>query len=253
MRHFVCGLAVVLACGVARADEGEDAAAKWAESVEGRVVRDAKAAGKPVVEVAFGPANKKVTDDGLKELKAFKHLKNLSFFFCENITDAGMKHVKELTTLETLSLTNTGVADDGIAELKGLKNLKTLYTAGSIFMTDKSAKTIGTFANLESLTLPSTITPKGVKDLAGLKKLKSLYIGGATLSDEAVKDIADNMPQLEGLNLGTLAGNGLTDESVPHLARLKKLKTLSIIGAKLTDTGLKSLQKALPDCTITTR
>jgi internalin A len=253
MRHFVCGLAVVLACGVARADEGEDAAAKWAESVEGRVVRDAKAAGKPVVEVAFGPVNKKVTDDGLKELAGLKNLKSLTIFFCDQIGDAGMKHVKGLTTLETLGLGNTSVTDDGLAELKDLKKLKSLTVSGCIRMTDKSAETIKTFADLEYLSLPSTITPKGVKDLAGLKKLKSLYIGGATLSDEAVKDIADNMPQLEGLNLGTLAGNGLTDESVPHLARLKKLKTLSIIGAKLTDTGLKSLQKALPDCTITTR
>jgi hypothetical protein len=253
MRHFVCGLTVVLAGCVARADEAEDAAAKWAESVGGRVVRDAKAAGKPVVEVAFGPVNKKVTNDGLKELAGLKNLKTLTIFFCDQIGDAGMKHVKGLTTLESLSLGNTSVTDDGLAELKELKKLKSLTVSGCIRMTDKAAETIKTFADLEYLSLPSTITPKGVKDLAGLKKLKSLYIGGARLSDAAVKDIADNMPDLQDLNLSTFSGNGLTDESVPHLSRLKKLKTLSIAGAKLTDTGLKSLQMALPGCTITTR
>ena len=56
----------VLALGsTARADDAEDAAATWVESVGGNVFRDEKANGKPVIKVSFGPANK-VTDDGLR-------------------------------------------------------------------------------------------------------------------------------------------------------------------------------------------
>lgn len=249
MRRFICVLAVVLVAGVTRADDGEDAAVKWVEGVGGRLSRDTKAEGKPVVEVSFGPVNKKVTNDGLKELAGLKSLKTLTMFFCDQITDAGMKHVKELAALDTLNLGNTGVTDDGLAELKGLK-LKSLTVSGCVRMTDKATETIKGFAGLDYLSLPSTITPRGVKNLVGLKKLKSLYIGGATLSDAAIKDIADNMPDLEYLELGASAGNGLTDDAVPHLARLTKLKHLGIAGSKLTDTGLKALQTALPDCAV---
>ena len=207
-RMLVCGcVAVLFLAPVVRADDAEDAAAKWVEGVGGKVTRDATANGKPVVEVFFG-SNKKVTNDGLKELQGLKNLKSLTVFFCEQITDDGMKHVKGLTTLEKLSITNTGVGDDGVAALKDLKNL------------------------------------------TALKKLKLLYIGGASLTDAAVKDIADNMPDLEGLEIGA-RGLAVTDDSVPHFAKLKKLKALGIRGSKLTDTGLKELQKALPNCKIT--
>lgn len=195
MRVFVCGLAAVVVCGLAvRADDAEDAAAKWVEGVGGRVTRDAKADGKPVVEAAFGPVNKKVTDDGLKELKAFKNLKGLTIFFCEQITDAGAKHVKELAGLETLNLGNTSITDAGLAELKGLKKLKSLTVSGCIRMTDKATETVKEFADLEYLSLPSTITDKGVKNLAGLKKLKTLYLSGTAVGDAAVKDIAASFP-----------------------------------------------------------
>ena len=248
MRACVCVL-VVLACSFARADD--DAAAKWAEGVGGKLTRDDTAPGKPVVEANLA-GNKKVTDDGLKNLTGCKSLKTLSLFFNEQITDAGMKHVKELPALESLMLGGTSVTDAGVAELKGLKNLKTLNAAGCIKLTDTSAGTLAGLAALEDLALPSTITDKGVKALTGLKKLKSLYLGGCTaLTDAAVKDIAANFPDLTALDLGATLGTEITDASVPHLAQLQKLKKLGLAGAKISDTGLKVLRDKLPDCKIT--
>ncbi|HSQ56933.1 MAG TPA: hypothetical protein VLM40_14425 [Gemmata sp.] len=253
MRFFFSAMAMALAPTTTWADEAENAAARWVESVGGKIQRDAKVPGKPVVEVTFGPVNKKLTNDGLKELRGLKSLKSLTIFFCDQINDAGMKHLKALTTLEALNIGNSGVTNDGLAELKEIKKLKSLTVSGCIRMTDECVDTIRGFAELDYLSLPSTITPKGVKNLVGLKKLKNLYVGGALLSDAAVKDIADNLPDLEYLELGTFSGNGLTDGAIEHLARLKKLKTLGIAGAKLTATGLKSLQNALPSCSITSR
>jgi internalin A len=252
MWKLLSGTAVVLACAfVVRADEAEDPAAKWAEGVGGTVTRDAKVPGKPVVAVSFGPVNKKVTNDGLKELKAFKNLKNLNIFFCEQITNAGMTHVKELKSLETLSLGNTSVADDGLAELKDLKGLKVLGLAGCIKMTDKAAETINGFIDLEELSLPSTITENGVKKLAGLKKLKTLDLGGADMSDNAVKHIAGAMPDLQSLEIGTESGTRVSDASVRQFAKLKKLRSLGLRGSQVTDKGLKELKELLPDCKIT--
>jgi hypothetical protein len=116
-------------------------------------------------------------------------------------------------------------------------------------------ETVNGFTKLEELSLPSTITAKGVEKLVGLKKLKSFYLGGGSPGDEAVKSIAANMPELEQLELGTFGagGNGLTDASVTHLAKLKKLKRAGLAGSKLTDAGLRDLRAALPDCIITTK
>lgn len=247
----VLALAVsVLGCA-ARADDAEGAAIKWVESVGGKFTRDDAAPGKPVNGVNFGAANKKVTNDGLKELKALKNLKTLVVFFSEQIGDEGAKHIGQLNALEKLTLGNTSVTDAGVAELKGLKNLKSLTLSGNIRMTDTSADTIKNFVALEELSLPSTFTDDGVKKLVGVKKLKTLYIGGARLTDAAVSAIALNMPDLEHLELGTPSGTDITDAVVADLVKLTKLKRLGLSGSKLTESGVKVLREKLPDCTIT--
>jgi hypothetical protein len=248
------GLVAILVGGLARADDADEKAAKWVEGVGGKVIRDTKQPGNPIVEVNLA-ANKKVTNDGLKELAGLKGVKRLSLFFNEKITDDGVAHLKGLTTLEELTLNNTGVGDAGLAELKVLNGLRKLNLAGAIRLTDAAAETINGFAALEELSLPSTITVKGVGKLGGLKKLRTFYLGGGSPGDEAVKTIAENMPDLEGLELGTfgLGGNGVTDASVPYLAKLKKLKKAGLAGSQFTDAGLKELRAALPDCTIKTR
>jgi Leucine-rich repeat (LRR) protein len=233
------------------AAEGDEVAATWVESVGGKLVRDAKTDGRPIIEVDLA-FKKGVTNDGLKNLAGCKNIKSLNLFFDEKITDEGMKHLKELKTLEVLTLTNTGIGDAGLTELKDLKSLKDLGLAGATRLTDKATETVKEFTNLDHLALPSTITEKGVKNLAPLKKLKVLYIGGANLTDGAVKDIAENMPELEELELGLFAKEGtrITDESISQLSKLKKLRKLGLVGSKITAEGLKQLEKALPDCRI---
>lgn len=247
MGKLVSSAALVFVFAVAlRADDAESAAGKWVEKVGGKTTRDAKLPGNPVVAVSFGPLNKAMTNDGLKELKAFPNLKSLTIFFCEQITDEGMVHVKELKSLDSLGLGNTSVTDDGLAELKDLKGLKVLRLAGCIRMTDKATETIKGFTDLEELTLPSTISEVGVKRLLGLKKLKYLYLSGTSIGDSAVKNIS-TFSELETLYLGS----EVTDEAIPDLVRLTKLKRLNLFGSKITGKGLEQLKKSLPDCKVT--
>src|SRR6476620_7732682 len=117
MRTMPVGAVMLLAClsGAARADEAS--AVKAVEKVGGKVTRDDKLPGKPVIEVNLAFAH--VTDASLKELKDLKDLKQLTSLYLNSTlaTDAGLKELKDLQKLTTLALNNTPVTDAGLKEL----------------------------------------------------------------------------------------------------------------------------------------
>ena len=78
-----------------RADEAEDKAVAFMKKIGGKVIRDEKAPGKPVVTVDL--LGTQLTDAGLKELVAFKNLTTLHLAGTK-VGDAG---VKELVALRT--------------------------------------------------------------------------------------------------------------------------------------------------------
>src|SRR5205085_2733916 len=80
-------------------DEADDAEAKAVEAITklgGKVTRDDKLPGKPVIGVILAGTTK-VTDAGLKELKHLKQLTALTLG--GQVTAAGLKEVKELKQL----------------------------------------------------------------------------------------------------------------------------------------------------------
>ena len=118
-RLMLCGLmAGVILCSSApvRADDAEDKAVAFVEKLGGKVTRDEKAPGKPVVTV-FLSGSKKVTDADLKELAALKNLTTLDLIGTE-VTDAGLKELATLKNLTTLNLGFTKVTDAGLKELR---------------------------------------------------------------------------------------------------------------------------------------
>src|SRR5207237_7670324 len=101
MRTMLVGAVMLLAClsGAARADEAS--AVKAVENLGGKVTRDDKLPGKPVIGVNL--AATKVTDADLKQLKAFKQLTSLDLTGTQ-VTDAGMKELADLKKLTSLDL-----------------------------------------------------------------------------------------------------------------------------------------------------
>ena len=76
--------AVVILSATARADEAD--AVKLVEKLGGKVTRDDKQPGKPVVEVNL--SLKKVTDADLKQLKELKQLASPNLFGCRDVVSA---------------------------------------------------------------------------------------------------------------------------------------------------------------------
>jgi len=146
----------------------EEKAVKAIEALGGKVTRDEKLPGRPVVEVDLGKTE--VTDAGLKDLKEFKGLQTLNLHFTK-ITDAGLKDLKELKGLQILNLFFTKITDVGLKDLKELKDLQRLYLSGT------------------------PITDAGLKDLKELKDLRVLFFAGTKISSAGLKDLQQALPK----------------------------------------------------------
>ena len=116
-------LCILCSCAPVHANDAEDKAAEAIKKLRGSVMRDDKAAGKPVVLVDL--RGTKATDADLKDLKEFKSLRTLDLFNTK-VTDAGLKELKEIKSLRILYINKTEVTSDGVKELlKALPDLKT--------------------------------------------------------------------------------------------------------------------------------
>lgn len=131
----------------------------------------------PHLEVSYLQKDAKFSDDFLTPLKDLKgslvHL-NLRG---QDVTDAQMAHLKELTNLTRLHLENTKITDKGLEQIKGLTSLEYLNLYGD------------------------NITDAGLVNLEGMKKLKNLYLWQTKVTEPGAAKLKKALPQCD-INLG---------------------------------------------------
>jgi internalin A len=188
----------------------------------------------------------KVTDAGLKELAGLKSLQAL-YLAETQVTDAGLKELANRKSLQILDVRGTKVTDAGLKELAGLESLQSLYLA-DCQVTDVGLKELAGLKSLQVLNLGHTkVTGAGLKELAGLKSLQALYLYDTAVTDLGLKDLAA-LKNLQLLNLAHCSG--VTDVGLKDLGALKSLKNLRIYLTKVTAAGAAALRKDLPACNI---
>ena len=169
---FACGglLAITLTLVLAgRLLLGEDdtKAEKTIEALGGEVARNPSVPGKPIISVYL--RNTQVTDARLKELAGLQSLQTL-YLDGTNVTDTGLKELAGLKSLQHLNLAGTKVTDAGLKELAGLKSL-------------------------QGLSLQTTlVTDVGLKELAGLKSVQLLNLDGTKVTDAGVEELRKALP-----------------------------------------------------------
>jgi internalin A len=227
----------------ARADDAEDKAVKIVEKLGGRVTRDDKQPGKPVVGVDF--AFSRVGDADLKELTALKSLNTLLLYETA-VTDEGLKALANLDNLIELGLgggqrenpNGPQVTNTGLKQLAGIKKLTKLYLRGKK-ITDASLTEVSTLKNLTKLSLyDAAITERGLKELAPLSSLMYLDLSTPQVTSVSLKDLAP----LKNLNtLNFYLTPLVRDAGLKELAALPNLTTLHLSSTGVTDAGLKDL------------
>ncbi len=169
------------------------------------------------------------------------------------LDDDDVRRLSRLTGLQSLELGGTRVTSAGLAPLRQLVELRNL-SVHSTEVDDEAMSDIAALPHLEAVGLYGTrVTDEGLVALAKSPLLKAAYLGRTAITDQGIEALC----QREGLRaLSVLAGDpkyrdegshpAITDAVVDALLTQPSLEHLDLIGAELTDDGLRRLSEGLP-------
>jgi Leucine-rich repeat (LRR) protein len=97
----------------------------------------------------------KMTDDGLVIIGSFPQLESLVLSRQQRITDAGLKHLSNLKTLQSITLEGTNISDAGIQHLRGLTEL-TRLALDNTKVGDETLRLAETMPKLKQISVHGT-------------------------------------------------------------------------------------------------
>jgi RNA polymerase sigma factor (sigma-70 family) len=178
-----------------------------------------------------------VTDAGMKEVGAFKHLRSLGLHGA-NVSEAGVKELAALADLRKVDLYRTKMKSASLKQLSALTKLESLKLSRSD-VADADLEALVAFKELKFLDLTQNfqVTNAAVKRIGELPQLETLVV-----SMTGIKNL-DDMPRLKQLK--TLDISHLPIVNLKPLAACKRLESVSM-GPNIPDTEVEELRKASP-------
>lgn len=177
----------------------------------------------------------------LKDIGRLTGLEQLFLSYCHSM-ETGLKHLVGLNKLKHLTLPGQ-FRSSALGHLKELPSLETLSIGGQM-MTDAKMVQIGKLSKLRGLSIVTNEVGPGLVHLQGLGSLRSLSLNGNRNNyiDRHLAHVA-KLSQLESLNLqDTWVG----DEGLANLKGLTNLKKLYLRGkwdsGRITDAGMVHLK-----------
>ena len=185
----------------------------------------------------------KITDAGMKQLARIAPLSNIDLEGTK-ITDAGLRHLSALPNLQLLGLRGTHITDTGLKDLNAPALIH--LNLGNTSVSDAGLVGLARLKNLEDLRLEgTTVTDNGLKHLTRIAGLKSLSLSGSV--GDAGGRALSKLPELRVIHL---SGAGVTDASLEALANCSILEDVWLTATKVTDAGVKALQRVRPNCRV---
>ena len=164
----------------------------------GKIEFDETRADRPIIKIDLHSTQ--VTDAELSflndERNTLKELRYLDLRLT-HIGDAGVHHLRKLTSLQTLNLFRTNLGDIGLADLKDLRQLRVLLIGGTR-VTDAGLVHLRRFNRLQKLSLFQTqVTDASIPNLKVLSSLEQLLISGTKITDLGTKELQKALPNLK--------------------------------------------------------
>ncbi|MCO8124060.1 hypothetical protein NHH03_20115 [Stieleria sp. TO1_6] len=187
------------------------------------------------------------------------------------LTDAELKNVGRISSLENLDLRGCGVTDLGLATLTDLGHLKSIKFSGSdgvTQVTDVGLEKLSALKTLKVIALDFLpISDKGLKSIAKLTELRELYLAGTKITDASASTIGSfsqlsklrvastaigdaGVTQLAGLSglveLDVSDCPGISDKALPVMLGIGKLTKLNLYSTAIGDAGWDLAAEQLP-------
>ena len=140
----------------------------------------------------------------------FRRMRRLRYLVLSRTRIASLEALKDLSAIESLTLTGAPIDDAGLAPVARLENLFMFYIS------------------------QTAISDAGLAHLAGLRRLQDLHLSYTQIGDTGIPQILRS-PALVGLHLD---GTAVTDDSLVQIARVTGLQVLSLDDTRITDRGL---------------
>lgn len=206
------------------------------KKLSGFAFRNMQIPGQPIVSVQFEGA-----DDGDAALRCVKGLSQLRSLKVHartgwpNVTDAGLEHLRGLTDLNELDLSQSDVTDAGLASLEGLTKLRRL----SLYRTKVSnagvREHLKNLTKLESLDIGnSEVDDDGLRYLEPFERLRQVGLVGGKFSGAGMVRL-QKLPRLESV---IVSYSRIADDDLRTLAKLPNLRHLDVSHTKVSDAGL---------------
>ena len=198
-----------------------------------------------------------VSDDDIETLKGHRRLQNLSIA-ADALTSRGLS---TLATFPQLLLLNlrwmdpeiSGVTDEQIGLLSGMMQLQSLSLEGGRTATGAGFEKVE-IAALNSLSLSRfpALNDEGIRAIvAGFPRLSHLSLndwnpaqGGAQVGSAVTNASLETLVELRPLHrLIIHSAEGITNEGMPHIAKMTGLDWLDLSGCPLGDAAAEPLAK----------
>ena len=195
-----------------------------------------------------------ISDRHLQYLEGLTRLKSLTLWgVADSLTDASLVSIGKLKDLEELYFVQTSprFTPTGVTHLRNLKNLRRVDFSGAWSVPegarygDEVVRLLAPLPHLESLEGTGFLSAAGVRALASIRHANHLdimmkddrqgYRGPTGIADLAA------LSSLEELDLN--GARSLSDEDLAHLEPLSHLKSLSLMGERVSDRGMVSINK----------
>ncbi|MEO5798992.1 MAG: hypothetical protein ABIZ70_14780 [Gemmatimonadales bacterium] len=165
-------------------------------------------------------------DDGFEALSRSQSVAYIWGRHCPNLGTRGFAAMHRMPALESLSVSCRNVADAGVAMLPDFPALRELMP---IDLPDAGYRHIGRCSNLESLVLMycRETGDEATGHIAGLARLRK-YFASYTRATDRTPELLAGIESLESVTFDSVAA--LTDAGIAHLARLPRLRELSVSG-----------------------
>lgn len=191
----------------------------------------------------------RVTNDGMKYLKAIPNLRSLKLQNCSQVSNVGMAEVAAIPKLHTAIL-DLAITDQGLRILSQAQALTTLRIEGaSHHVTDEGLSALPQLQRLQHLALQFCEGKNTIKYISKLSNLRDLelMVGREEITSASSWSLLAQLPHLRSLDISYDAG--LTDANLKYLAELTQLRTLKLvtINKNVTEEGISRLKAALPN------